>query len=81
MKARCPLVPYQPAIVKQYWPMNVRRSAFGVRRSAFGVRRSALRRCGVAAFGVPRSAFSGRNHIEVESVPMSLFNPFIVIGL
>jgi hypothetical protein len=62
MKARCPLVPYQPAIVKQYWPMNVRR-------------------CGVAAFGVPRSAFSGRNHIEVESVPMSLFNPFIVIGL
>jgi hypothetical protein len=45
-------------------------------RSAFGVRR-----CGVAAFGVPRSAFSGRNHIEVESVPMSLFNPFIVIGL
>jgi hypothetical protein len=72
MKARCPLVPYQPAIVKQYWPMNVRRSAFGV---------AALRRCGVAAFGVPRSAFSGRNHIEVESVPMSLFNPFIVIGL
>jgi hypothetical protein len=42
-------------------------------RSAFGVRCS--------AFGVRRSAFSGRNHIEVESVPMSLFNPFIVIGL
>jgi hypothetical protein len=26
-------VPYQPAIVKQYWPMNVRRSAFGVQRA------------------------------------------------
>jgi hypothetical protein len=29
-----PLVPYQPAIVKQYRPMIVRRSAFGVQRSA-----------------------------------------------
>jgi hypothetical protein len=30
MKARCPLVPYQPAIVKQYWPMSVWRLAFSV---------------------------------------------------
>jgi hypothetical protein len=42
-----PLVPYQPAIVKQYRPMSVRCSAFSVQR---------------------------RNHIEGESVPMSLFN-------
>jgi hypothetical protein len=47
-----PPLPYQPAIVKQYRPMSVRRSAFQL-----------------------------WNHIEGESVPMSLFNPFIVIGL
>ena len=29
------LVPYEPAIVKRYRPMSVRRSAFSVRRSAF----------------------------------------------
>ncbi len=51
MKARCPLVPYQRAIVKQYWPMSVRRSA--------------VQLC---------------NHVEGESVPISLLS-FIVIGL
>ena len=55
MKARCPLVPYEPAIVKQYRPMSVRRSAFSVQR--FGV------------LGVPAWC----NHVEGESVPISLF--------
>jgi hypothetical protein len=35
-----PLVPYQPAIVKQYRPMIVRRSAFSVQRRS---QRSAAR--------------------------------------
>jgi hypothetical protein len=55
-----PLLPYEPAIVKQYRPMIVQRSKFSVQRSAFG--------------GAGRSQDIGNSHIEGESVPMSLFN-------